>query len=234
MAFTPASTHSLAAFVLVLLAVIAAFWVATYRAAVAAEGGAAARTWLLRVGGGTVAWLGLLAALVASGVLEAHPVPLLFLFLGGSNVVALVMALSRVGGMLAAHTTFFGLVGFQAFRLPLELILHDWGKGGTIPMTMTWDGANWDVLSGLVALLAAPFADKQRWAAWLANVVGFVLLLNVGRVAVMSSPVPFGWQLEQPLQLAFHLPYALIVPVCVSGALAGHVILTRRLLGGYA
>jgi hypothetical protein len=27
-----------------------------------------------------------------------------------------------------------------------------------------------------------------------------------------------------------HLPYALIAPVCVAGALAGHVILTRALL----
>ncbi len=41
-----------------------------------------------------------------------------------------------------------------------------------------------------------------------------------------SSPLP----VEPPLVLAFHLPNALIVPVCVGGALFGHVALTRALL----
>jgi hypothetical protein len=48
---------------------------------------------------------------------------------------------------------------------------------------------------------------------------------------VMSSPLPFAWKdVDPPLQLALHLPYALIVTVCVAGALAGHVVLTRALL----
>jgi hypothetical protein len=33
-----------------------------------------------------------------------------------------------------------------------------------------------------------------------------------------------------PLLLALHLPYAWIGPVCVGGALAGHIVLTRALL----
>jgi hypothetical protein len=63
-----------------------------------------------------------------------------------------------------------------------------------------------------------------------ANLVGIVLLVNVARVALLSSPVPFGWGVEPPLVLALHLPYALIGPVCVSGALLGHVVLTRALV----
>ena len=53
--------------------------------------------------------------------------------------------------------------------------------------------------------------------------IGFALLANVARVVVMSSPLPFAWGVEPPLQLGMHLPYALIVPICVGGALAGHV-----------
>jgi putative effector of murein hydrolase len=53
---------------------------------------------------------------------------------------------------------------------------------------------------------------------------------NVMRVAVMSSPLPFAWQVSPPLRLIFQLPFAFIVPVCVGGALAGHIILTRALL----
>jgi hypothetical protein len=112
----------------------------------------------------------------------------------------------------------------------LELILHSWANQGTIPTTMTWTGRNWDIVSGVVALLAAPLAGRSPAAAWLANATGLVLLFNVGRVAVLSSPVPFGWQVTPPLLLAFHLPYALILPVCVGGAVLGHVVLTRALL----
>jgi hypothetical protein len=95
---------------------------------------------------------------------------------------------------------------------------------------MTWSGRNWDVVSGIAALVAAPFATRHRAVAWVVNVVGMVLLLNVMRVALLSSPVPFGWGTEPPLTLALHLPYALVGPVCVGGALAGHIVLTRALL----
>jgi hypothetical protein len=109
-------------------------------------------------------------------------------------------------------------------------VLHSWAGQGTIPTTMTWTGRNWDIISGIVALLACAVAGNNRRVAWVANVIGLVLLLNVMRVALLSSPVPFGWHVEPPLLLAFHLPYALIGPVCVSGALVGHIVLTRALL----
>ncbi len=32
----------------------------------------------------------------------------------------------------------------------------------------------------------------------------------------MSSPLPIGWNVNPPLLMALHLPYALIGPVCVS------------------
>jgi hypothetical protein len=55
-------------------------------------------------------------------------------------------------------------------------------------------------------------------------------LANVVRVAVLSSPVSFGWPVEPKLRLIFHVPYALIIPVCIGGGLIGHIALTRALL----
>lgn len=155
--------------------------------------------------------------------------PRLMLFLGACNLAGVLLALSPVGEWLA-RLPLFWLVGFQGFRLPLELVLHTWANSNTIPRTMTWDGANFDIISGVVALVAAPLAGKHRGVAWAANIIGLVLLLNVGRVAVMSSPLPFAWKVEPPLLLGLYLPYAWIVPVCVAGALAGHIVLTRALL----
>jgi hypothetical protein len=100
---------------------------------------------------------------------------------------------------------------------------------------MTWTGQNFDIVTGILALLAAPFPNRAssrgRAVGWTFNLIGLALLLNVMRVAVMSSPLPFAWKdVEPPLQLALHFPYALIVPVCIGGALIGHIALTRALL----
>ena len=121
----------------------------------------------------------------------------------------------------------------QSFRLPLELILHSWVHQGVIPETMTWTGQYFDILSGIASLILGLLVYKNicaRAMAWLANFIGCILLANVIRVVIMSSPLPFAWHVSPPLQLIFHIPYFLIGPICVSGALAGHIVLTRALL----
>jgi hypothetical protein len=226
MNFTPASSGSVTAFGVIVAAVIVAFLVGARRAYAAEPNKFIA----LALAAG--AWLGLLCGLVASGRLPVLPLHGLPIFFGGVLLVSVATGLSPVGAKFADTVPLAALVGFQAFRLPLELVLHSWAGQGTIPATMTWSGQNLDIVSGVVALCAAPFVARRRGVAWGANAVGFALLLNVIRVAVLSSPLPFGWGQQPPLLLAFHLPYALIAPVCVGGAFFGHVVLTRALLRG--
>lgn len=216
----PASAPSLAAFLAIVVAVIVAFLFATRRA-----GGPTGR-----LAAGILVWLGALSAFVASGFPQANPLPALPIFFVACQAAGLALALSPLGKRLAVATPVAALVAFQAFRLPLELVLHSWSTQGVIPSSMTWSGQNLDIISGLTAFVLAPFAGRRRRIAWIANGVGFVLLLNVMRVALFSSPIPIGWDVEPKLLLAYHLPYMWIVPVCVAGALAGHVILTRHLL----
>jgi hypothetical protein len=230
MTFTPGSPASVVSFMLVVAAVIGAYIWGTFTAA-RREGGATAAqraTWRFVVG--TAVWLAAFTAWVGSGLLQARPLPFGPLTLICVNVVALAFALSSAGGRLARHVPLVALVAFQGFRLPLELVLHAWSEQGVIPVAMTWTGSNLDIISGIVALVLAPFARRPA-VAWVANGIGLALLANVARVAIMTSPVPFGWPVEPKLMLVAYLPYAYIGPVCVAGALAGHVILTRKLLG---
>jgi hypothetical protein len=176
-------------------------------------------------------YLSLIIGIVESGLLERNFIPLGPAFLMTTVLVAMAVGFTSVGKAIANRVPLACLVGFQGFRLPLECVLHDWFRSGTIPESMTWSGSNWDIVTGLLACSACAFVQKRAWLAWTVNIVGIVLLLNVARVAVMSSPVPFGWQLDPPLELILHLPYALIVPICVGGAALGHVLLTRRLAG---
>lgn len=236
MTFTPAGPVSVFVFSCIVAFILAAL-IEGIRAASRRLGVPGLRRAVL-VGSLTGVWLLALSFVVASGLLAAKPMPRVPLFFAASNLAGLLLALSPAGGWLARGLPLWTLVAFQGFRLPLELVLHSWAEQGTIPATMTWEGSNFDVVTGLVALVAAAavrtlgtYDTRARIAAWTANLVGFVLLLNVGRVAMLSSPLPFAWpEVEPPLQLAMYLPYALIGPVCVAGALAGHVVLTRALL----
>lgn len=228
MPFQPASPGSLLAFGVVLIGVVAAFLTGTFQAH-RLEPGGGGRV-LRRTAVILAVWLGLLSVLVLSDLMPALPLAGLPFFFGAVLVSGLAVGLSPFGGKLAAGVPIAALVGFQAFRLPLELVLHTWSQQGTVPETMTWSGQNWDIVSGILALAVLPWVGRHKSLAWVANLVGFALLLNVVRVALLSSPVPFGWGTNPPLVLALHWPYALIGPVCVAGALAGHLVLTRALL----
>ena len=224
--FHPASPSSLLAFLVICAAVVTAFhigvWVSSHRE----SADPIRRTFLVAIG--TVVWLSAIVLVVQTGELRVDQRRLL-LFASTMNAVSLGIGFSPFGRWLSL-LPLPALVAFQGFRLPLELVLHSWVAQGVIPATMTWSGRNWDIISGVVALSAAPFCRRSTIWAWIANGVGLVLLANVMRVAVLSSPVSFGWPVEPKLELIFYIPYALIIPVCIGGALIGHIALTRALL----
>lgn len=224
--FHPASTASLLAFLVICAAVVAAFlgvvWLSARREAVSPL----RRTLLAAIG--TILWLSSVCLIVQSGWLRGDQRRLLF-FGAAMNAVSLGVGLSHVGRWLSL-LPLPALVAFQGFRLPLELVLPSWAAQGVIPFTMTWSGKNWDIISGVLALIAAPLCRRSVIWAWIANAVGLALLANVMRVAVLSSPLSFGWPITPKLALIYHVPYALILPVCIGGALIGHIALTRALL----
>lgn len=224
----PASPMSLAAFLVVVAWVVVALGIGVYCAYRKFEPTFAKKKTRV-VMFWVVVWLATFCGIVQTGYAHDYPmpgVPMLFLSV---LLTSIAFALSPIGRKLSFGIPIAFLVLFQSFRLPLELVLHEWATEGTIPRTMTWTGQNLDIVTGLAAIAAFPFVEKYRGVARIFNVLGFGLLLNVIRVAIFSSPIPIGWEIEPKLQLITHVPYALIGPVCVGGALIGHILLSRAL-----
>lgn len=236
---TPTSPASTAAFVVVVAAVVAMI-VAGTRAAGTRVGEApgVTRRWTLGTACALLAWLALTGAVSGSGILEADTLPprALFFF-AGSNLAALIFALSPAGARLVAGLPIAALVGFQAFRLPLELVLHRWYVEGVLPVQMTYEACNLDIVTGVSALLAGLWLWRrgtQVALVWAFNLLGTALLVNVATVAVLSSPLPFRYFMKDPaVLLAFNFPHGWIVPFCVAPALAGHVLVFRWLARYY-
>lgn len=195
----------------------------------------------LTASGVALAWVAAWSVLALADVWRQPPPegfpPRIVLFFGGANLGAIAFALSPWGRRLALRTSFAGLVAFHVFRLPLEWVLHAWGEQGAIPMAMTWEGRNFDVITGVLALALGVWslrAPLSRAALWGFQLVGFALLINVGITALTSVPGPFYDPARiPPLLIGFDFPTTLIVPVCVAGALAGHLILFRALAAAH-
>ena len=150
-----------------------------------------------------------------------------------SFLLAVVIAFSTTGLRLA-RLPLAALIGFHAFRLPLELILHNWYKGGTLPVQMTYEGHNFDIATGILAVVvgtSAMLGQIPPAVAWIFNVIGTSLLAVVMFIALTSSPFPFRQYMNEPqVLLVYHFPFSWIVSIAVAGALLGHLVLFRKLL----
>ena len=219
----------LAAFLALVAVVVVAFLAGVWSAC----RGAPARGWILATAAlGAAAWLGVSAALARSGVLgrfEALPPPAA-LFLAGLTAATVGVAMSPLGGALARRTPLAALVGVQAFRAPLEVLLHRLYVGGVLPVQVTYAGWNVDVATGVLAAalgVALWRGAGRRWvAAW--NALGLVLLAVVVGTAALSLPTPV--QLFEPSTAAIvTFPLVWLPAVLVQGALLGHLLVIRRL-----
>ncbi|MCX6850681.1 MAG: hypothetical protein NTY98_17305 [Verrucomicrobia bacterium] len=183
------------------------------------------------VSAGICVWVLLAALLAKSGVLlrfATVPPPIGLLILSGC-ALTLWLGFSSAGHRIASLPVSW-LVGFQSFRIVVEILIHRSSTLGLAPPQMTWSGMNFDILTGVTALIIAPFASRVPRAmvfAW--NTMGLGLLLWVVLVAALSFPTAF--QVFHPDNIwVARFPYVWLPSVLVTAALLGHVVVFRKLL----
>src|SRR4029079_10564333 len=130
---------------------------------------------------------------------------------GVVTIGTVALAFSSVGAKLVSGVSMSALVGFQAFRIPVELILHRLYTEGVIPVQMTYAGRNFDIVSGLTAVAVALWLRSGRRSRALLpgwNLLGLALLANIVAVAVLSTPAPFRVFMNEPAnRLPSMFPY---------------------------
>jgi hypothetical protein len=151
------------------------------------------------------------------------------------TIATSVLAGSPWGRWLAQSITPAALVGYQVFRLPLELVLHSLYQQGVIPVQMTYSGRNFDIVTALLAVPVALLLHAGRCPRWLLlawNLLGLALLVNIAAVAILSTPVPFRAFSNEPANLLpGSFPFVWLPTVLVQAALFGHLLVFRRLRG---
>lgn len=178
------------------------------------------------------AWMGLTLGAAATGRLSFAPPTMLALF-GAVAALAVYFGRSRLGERLATLLPLAALVGFQSFRILVELLLHRAYVEGLMPVQMSYSGRNFDIASGITAVGVAGALAAGRCPTWLVrawNFFGMALLANVLVIAVLSAPLPIRLFHNEPANVwVTQAPFVWLPAVMVLAAIVGHILVFRRL-----
>src|SRR6478672_3760495 len=169
-------------------------------------------------------WIILTGSLAVSGFYmapEAFP-PRLVLFGIIPALIFLLLYLTAFRTGLISKLPLKLLTLIHVVRIPVEIVLYWLFLGKLVPQLMTFEGRNFDILSGIIGVAAylLGFSGGRANRSLLIgfNVLGLILLANIVSIAALSLPSPvqqFG--LDQPNRGVLLFPYiwlpTIIVPI---------------------
>lgn len=119
-------------------------------------------------------------------------------------------------------------------RFPVEIVLFWLFLHNTIPQLMTFEGRNFDIISGITAPVVAYFGftkpklDRIILLAW--NFICLGLLFSIVINALLSAPTPLQqFAFDQPNVAIFYFPYSWLPTFIVPVVLFCHLVAIRQL-----
>lgn len=195
--------------------------------------------------GKTVAYIILFIWLALQGILGVNKIystnldsfpPKLFL-LGIFPVIAaiIILMITKSGKAFVDSLPLREITYLNTVRVGVELVLLGLFLHRAVPKIMTFEGGNFDILSGLSAPLIAylVFTKKKlkRGALLLWNFICLGLLINVVTKALLSAPFPLQkLAFDQPNFGILIFPFVWLPTFIVPVVLFGHLIAIRRLI----
>ena len=186
---------------------------------------------------GIVFWLSILAALAFLGFFqnfESFPPRV------GSAIlppVILIFALlsSKSFYKLLYHIPQSWFVYVQSFRIVMEIFLWLGFIAGFVPVQMTFEWLNFDIIVGITALMGGyTFFGRgryRRFEAIIWNIFGILLLINIVLIAFLSVPYSFQVFITEPANTFIaYFPFIWIPGFIVPFALAMHLFSLKQLI----
>lgn len=103
-----------------------------------------------------------------------------------------------------------------------------------IPQRMTFEGLNWDILSGISAVILMTMYFKHILSTkgvviW--NFVALLLLMAIICLAILSVPSPFQlFDFDQPNIAVLYYPFTWLPAVVVPIVLLSHLLIFKKLI----
>ncbi|HEY3252196.1 MAG TPA: hypothetical protein VGK25_13890 [Ignavibacteria bacterium] len=127
------------------------------------------------------------------------------------------------------------LIYVQSFRILVEVFLWLMYKNGSIPVQMTFEGLNYDILIGLSAPIIAYYSfNEKKWpkiVPLLWNFAGSLLLANIVIISFLSAPMPFRQFFNEPANtLPAYFPFVWLPAFIVPFAFLIHILSIKQIM----
>lgn len=183
-----------------------------------------------------LSWLAIQAIIGYSGfytVTDTIPPRFLLLVLPPLLLITGLFATSN-GRQFVDSLDIKALTILHVIRVPVEIVLFWLFVHKTVPELMTYEGRNFDILSGLTAPIIFYFGfikkriGKSVMLIW--NFICLGLLVNIVANAVLSSPFPFQkFAFDQPNRAVLYFPFIWLPSCVVPLVLLSHLATIRQL-----
>ncbi|MGD1841127.1 MAG: hypothetical protein ACFB0B_09555 [Thermonemataceae bacterium] len=184
---------------------------------------------LLQLFGGVFLWMILTAGAAMSGFLTdftARPPRLLLVLVGSFGVLLLLMTRPTFQA-LVHYVPKHWIIYSQAFRIPLEVVLWWLYLNELIPIQMTFEGYNFDIISGVLAVGVGFYYQRypkgKRILGVIWNILGASLVFTIVGIAAVSVPGPLRIFNNEPAnRIIACFPYVWLPTLLVTYALLAH------------
>jgi hypothetical protein len=182
-------------------------------------------------------WLGFQSFMGVSGFYaDTETVPPRFLLLVGPPLLFIIVLFLTPSGKAFLDTLNpKNLTILHTIRIPVEIVLFWLFLHRAIPELMTFEGRNFDILSGITAPLiyyfgfVKPRLNTKALVLW--NLFCLGLLINIVANAVLSVPTAFQkFAFDQPNVAILYFPFIWLPACVVPLVLLAHLATLRRLL----
>lgn len=161
--------------------------------------------------------------------------PRFLLLIGPPLLLILFLFLSKSGKKFIDTFNIKLLTYLHVVRVPVEFVLYWLFIYGYAPELMTFEGRNFDILSGLSAPVIAYLAFTRKTTKpvfiilW--NIICLALLFNIVFHGILSVESPFQqFAFEQPNLGLMYFPFTLLPGFIVPAVLFSHLASIRLLL----
>ncbi len=176
-------------------------------------------------------WLAAQAIISIQGVYFSHleVIPPYLILLGVIPNALLILALFVIPSTRRwiEKLNMESLTMIHTIRMPVEIILLLLSLCHVVPTSMTFEGVNYDILAGMSAPLVANWQRREKkhmkklLVAW--NVICLILLINVIRMGILSSPTPLQtMNFDHPNIALLYFPYSWLPTFIVPLVLFSH------------
>lgn len=147
-------------------------------------------------------------------------------------IVALFFIPAKRTGEILKHIPPANIIRLQTFRFFVEVLLWMLFIANLLPVQMTFEGRNFDIIAGFTAPVVAVLLAKRRMGrsgiiVW--NIVCLALLLNIVIIAVLSTPSPWRIFMNEPANyIVAYFPMAFLPGILVPLAYYLHSCLCGK------